>query len=53
MKISRWHSFFTKYRKNKEWEDITKLYLRESWHPKQPVRMKYLFLMAAKPSQPS
>jgi len=50
--MNSWRGFFTKYRKNKEWEVITKLNLRESWHPKQPVRMNYLFLMAAKPGQP-
>jgi hypothetical protein len=52
MKMNGWHGFFTKYRNNKEWEDITKLNLRESWHPKQLARMNYLFLIAAKPGQP-
>jgi len=43
MTMNSWHGFFTKYRKNKEWEDIAKLNLKVSWHPRQPVRMNYLF----------
>lgn len=51
--MNSWHGFFRKYRKNKELEDVTKLNLWDTWHPKQPMTMNYLFLIAAMPGQPS